>query len=152
MEAINVTRAELREIEGKTLKVYFFNTAMPFYEKGVANLVEGLPKCITSNLGNIGVAFVYAYPDKAGSMVLGADVMLYREPGEPNTMIDPITIENGVQIRTGFCNEEALVMGKESAIRKEMRGSMSKYLETPVEKTPFVDLRRKEGAMKAVRT
>ena len=120
-------------IEHLFLKTYIFNV-VKHKEDAAFMLLNNAYKF--DEVGQLGIAFLYEYPQKNG-YINGADVFVYRGTLEElernsNPMIHSWTIENGKELHRSkdgtLCTVEAIILGKEAElIRNVVKSDNPKY-------------------------
>lgn len=126
-----VIRKELIEKPAISLKTYFFHS-ISVLTAARNHLLASASDYGIDKRGQIALAFLYGYQGSVG-YVDGADIMIFRDPEEENTMIDSWTIENGVYVYREdgtMCSTELGIAAIEDRLRRSMRNNLSSYLQT----------------------
>jgi hypothetical protein len=127
------------KIGATTLKVYTYDTVASNLD-AMGHLLTNFPAYKTAEMGNVGVAFLYGFNNTNG-----ADIFLFRNPSDQNTMIDSLTIEDGISLPRGkgvAREREILNLAKEARLRRSMLANQRGYLNKPALQVPTLEFLR----------
>ena len=111
------------------LKTYTFASAEK-YGYALEHLKSLVSQCRVADKGNLGLAFLYGYPGDR-TFVHGADVLVFRNPKDENTMIHSWSFENNDSLKREdgvFCSTEMKIATKEENLRRALRNDLFQYV------------------------